>query len=265
MQAQPAVMDDRLAHCAAALEEARREVETLTDSVAHELRAPLRAMHGFAQALLEDFGVQLGEDGRGYATRVITAAQRMDRLMQDLAAYGRVYRREIPRRRVELDALLPEILEDIAAQFRGRGATIRIASPLPAVRANRSLLRQILHHLLANAVKFVAPGVSPRVEITAEPNADYVRVRVGDNGVGIAGEHLDRIFRPFERLHGIEAYAGSGMGLALVHKGIQRLDGRVGVESTPGQGSCFWIELPAAEVRYGESELHDPAGGGQHG
>jgi signal transduction histidine kinase len=114
--------------------------------------------------------------------------------------------------------------------------------------AHRTVFGQVLANLLTNAVKFVAPDTPPRVRIWTERRGDWVRLGVEDNGIGILAEHRDRIFRAFERLHGVEQYPGTGIGLAIVQKGIGRLGGQVGVESTLGQGSRFWVELKSAEA-----------------
>jgi signal transduction histidine kinase len=146
-----------------------------------------------------------------------------------------------------------------------------VCRPLPAVRANTAVLNQILSNLLSNALKFVAPDTTPRLRISAEetttrienplsrangtPSLDvklsaldgkFVRLWIEDNGIGIQPEYHERIFRMFERLHGADSYPGTGIGLAIVRKGVERMGGRVGVESAPGTGSRFWVELPAA-------------------
>ena len=119
---------------------------------------------------------------------------------------------------------------------------------LPAVLGHRATLGQVMGNLVSNAIKFVAPGVRPRVRIRAEESGDFFRLWVEDNGIGVALEHQERIFRIFERLHGVETYPGTGIGLAIVQKGVERLGGRVGLESAPGEGSRFWIELKKGQT-----------------
>jgi signal transduction histidine kinase len=126
------------------------------------------------------------------------------------------------------------------------GADIQVDGTLPGVVANPTLLTQALANLLSNAIKFVPPGVRPAVRISAQDNGTHVRLSVKDNGIGIAPEHRDRIFHIFERLHPPEKYSGTGIGLAIVQKAVLRMKGSLGLDSTPDQGTCFWIELPKA-------------------
>jgi signal transduction histidine kinase len=133
-----------------------------------------------------------------------------------------------------------------APEIRERKAQVRMAERLPPVRAHRVMLTQVLVNLVSNAIKFVARGVEPRVEIRAEPRDGRVRLWVEDNGIGIAAEYHERIFRMFERLNRQEDYPGTGIGLAIVRKATERMGGTAGVESEPGRGSRFWIELEAA-------------------
>lgn len=137
---------------------------------------------------------------------------------------------------------LPSVTEEALAR-----ADVRLEGPFPRVRADAVLLTQILRNLLSNAVTFVAPGVRPRVILRAEAAEGRMRLGVEDNGIGIPEEHRGRIFRIFERLHRPEGYPGTGIGLAIVRRGAERMDGRAGVESDVGRGSRFWVELQAAD------------------
>lgn len=240
-----AELEARVAERTAELQETNAELESFSYSVSHDLRAPLRAMQGFAQALLEDFGDRLDRAGREYAERVVTAARRMDLLIQDLLAYSRVSRADLQLQLVPLDSALREVLVQLHSALEERGSRVEIERPLPFVIAHRATLVQVLANLLSNGIKFVATGVAPRVRIRAEERGDWARLWVEDNGIGIRPEHQDRIFRVFERLHGEEAFPGTGIGLAIVRKGMERMGGRVGVVSDVSQGSRFWIELPA--------------------
>ena len=227
------------------LQAASARLEAFAFSVAHDLRAPLRGMHGLAQALLEDYGDRLDEVGRDYARRVVAEATSMDTLIQDLLAYGRLSHVELATAPVDLSDVLDSALHVVQREATERGATIDVESRLPTVTGNRSVLVQVFTNLLSNAIKFGGP--TPRVRVWAErrPNG-IAHVWVEDQGIGIAPEHQERIFAVFERLHGVETYPGTGIGLAIVRKGIERLGGRVGVESARGHGSRFWIELPEA-------------------
>lgn len=240
-------LESRVRERTAQLEGARGEMEAFSYSVAHDLRAPLRAMHGFAYALLEDYADRpLDEEGREYLRRIMESSGRMDALIQDLLAYSRLAREEIPLQPLEPLALLREVLAEMSPELESRGAQVEVDEGCPAVQAHGVTLKQVLTNLLSNAVKFVAPGVRSRVRVYAEATDRKVRLFVEDNGIGIERKYLDRIFRVFERIHRSEEYAGTGVGLAIVRRAVERMGGSVGVESEPGKGSRFWIELDRA-------------------
>jgi len=220
------------------------ELETFSYSVSHDLRAPLRAMRGFAQALLEDYANRLDSVAKDYAQRIVKAARRMDTLMQDLLAYSRLSNADLHPQPVSLSAIVAEAQAQLKEDLQERKAQLTVEEPLPQVVGHPAILVQVVANLLANAAKFVAPRVLPQVRVWAEKRGQRTRLWVEDNGIGIKSEHQGRIFRVFERLHGIETYQGTGIGLAIVRKGIERMGGFVGVESEPGRGSRFWIELP---------------------
>jgi signal transduction histidine kinase len=219
-------------------------MEAFTYSVSHDLRAPLRTMQGFAQALLEDYSDCLDEIGQEYTQYIIEGAVQMDTLISDLLAYSRLSRTQINFQPVDLTYGVQEALRQLSAQIEQRRAEVTVDAPLPQVIAHRLTLVQVVTNLLSNAIKFVKPDVPPKVRIYAQEQQNWIRLSIVDNGIGIAPEHQERIFRVFERLHGVEIYPGTGIGLAIVRKGLERMGGRVGVESQPGQGSRFWIELP---------------------
>lgn len=237
-------LEQRVAERTAELAETNAELEAFSYSVSHDLRAPLRAVQGLAQALQEDYADKLDALGHEYAQRLITAAERMDGLILDLLAYSRLTRAQLKPEAVDLGVVVQYARDQLSADIKKYGATVKVKKPLPTVTAHPATLTQVLANLIANALKFVAPAVKPAIAIRAERNAGNVRLWVEDNGIGIEPEHQERIFRVFERLHGMETYPGTGIGLAIVRKGIERMDGAVGVESTLGQGSRFWIELP---------------------
>jgi signal transduction histidine kinase len=225
------------------LQESNAALDAFAYTVSHDLRAPLRSMQGFSKALLEDFGPELGDTGRDYATRVVAAAARMDELIQDLLAYSRLSRTDIALTDVPLDETVDVILQRMSGVIGDRQATIKVDRPLPTVKAHRATLQQTLINLVNNALKFMPAGRSPEIRIRTEPRDDRVRIWIEDNGIGIAPEHHERIFRVFERLHGAETYPGTGIGLAIVKKGIERMEGQVGVQSAAGEGARFWFEL----------------------
>lgn len=236
------------------LQTANNELEAFTYTVSHDLRAPLRIIQGFAEALLEDCGEQLDELAHEYIHRIIQSAQRSENLIQDLLAYSRLSRADLYLYPVNLYSVIFEVQNLLESEITAKQAQITIQSPLPKILAHRQTLAQVITNLLTNAIKFVSDGTQPQILIYAEEKSQgWVRLWVKDNGIGIKPEHFSRIFNVFERLHGIERYAGTGIGLAIVRKGVKRMGGNLGVESFLGQGSNFWIEL------------HSVAGDNDHG
>lgn len=228
------------------------QLETFVYSIAHDLRTPLRAMQGFAQLLVEDHTAKLDQQGRDYANYINTAAQTMDHLLVDLLAFSQVNQQEIALVPVALGSVVQSALAGCAEQIRASGARVENLAPWPAVLAHASTLQQVLVNLIGNAVKFSA-GPAPLVRLGSEPRpGGVVRVWVEDNGIGIPAEFQERIFQVFKRLHPT-AYPGTGIGLAIVQKGVERLGGRVGVVSAPGAGSRFWFELAAAPAAPADS------------
>ena len=237
-------LNEQLEKRVAELTESYRAMESFTYSIAHDLRAPLRAMLGFARALLEDYGEKLDDTGQEFANRIVNAAKRMDILIQDLLSYSRLSREEIKLGAVKLEAALDEVLKECEPQVSEKQAEIRVETPLADVWAHKGVLVQMLVNLVSNSLKFVAAGVKPCLRIWTEEGDAWVRLSIQDNGIGIASEHHQRIFRVFERLHSADQYPGTGIGLANVSKAAERMGGRVGVESQSQQGSRFWVELP---------------------
>ncbi len=261
LQRYTAELEQRVQERTAALQEANAELETFGYSVAHDLRAPLRAMQAFGQALLEDYTDQLDEMGQTMITHLVGAAERMDGLITDLLDYSRLSQTEIQIRPMKLSAIVAEVLTQLEAEIQSRQAIVTVQEPLPEVMGHRAMLVQVIANLVSNAIKFVPPDVQPIVRIWTEESGSeeeankganphsstrQLRLWVEDNGIGIEPRHQTDIFRVFERLHGADTYPGSGIGLAIVRKGIERLGGQVGLESKIGQGSRFWLELPQA-------------------
>jgi len=222
------------------------ELEAFSYSISHDLRAPLRSMQGFADALLEEHGDRLDSTGQEYARRVVNSAKYMDALLNDLLDYSRLSRAELERAPVDLRHEISELLVPLENEIKNKNAQVEMELASQTVSAHPATLRQILANLVGNALKFTHPDRPPVIRIRSEQRGRSVRISVEDNGIGIAAEHCDRIFRLFERLHTNQAYPGTGIGLALVRKGAERMGGSTGVESTPEKGSRFWVELPAA-------------------
>lgn len=221
-----------------------KELDAFTYSLAHDLRAPLRHIHGYSQLLVE------GADAASlnkYARRIMAASQGMDSLINDLLSYSRLTLEKVKREPVSLDAVMKRIQAELADDLKESRGRLEIEGPLPDVIGNAVMLNQALINLISNALKFSAPGVEPRILVKAEARDGRVRLWVEDNGIGIAPKHQERIFGVFQRLHKSEEYPGTGIGLAIVRRSMERLKGTAGVESEPGHGSRFWLELEKAE------------------
>jgi PAS domain S-box-containing protein len=221
------------------------QLETFVYSIAHDLRAPLRTMQGFSQILVEEASTRLSPEGRNYAKFIDGAAQQMDRQLTDLLAFSHISLQKIDLVPVALEDAVQGALAGCAREIGESHAQIECRPPWPLVLAHAATLRQVLVNLIGNAVKFVA-AEKPRVVLRAEERpGGMIRIWIEDNGIGISEEYHGRIFQVFQRLHTTE-YSGTGIGLAIVQKGVERLGGRVGVVSAPGAGSKFWIELAKA-------------------
>jgi PAS domain S-box-containing protein len=228
------------------LRQTNAQLEELVYTIAHDLRAPLRAMQGFASLLMTEYGVKLDETAVDYCRRIVRAAGSMDTLVRDLLAYGRVSRVELPRKSVNLQSAWENAVRQNAQAIHEKQAHIEVVSPLLNVVAHESTLVQVFANLLNNALKFVEPGVTPKIRFCAQSSgAGTVKIIVEDNGIGIEPRHRERVFRVFERLDG-DRFPGTGIGLSIVRKGVERMGGAVGVESEVGRGSSFWIELKEA-------------------
>ena len=226
-------------------DQSNAELEAFAYSVSHDLRAPLRAISGFAEALGEESGAQLDKRGREYLEEITSAASRLNTLVQDLLEYGRVGRISIPLASVGLENAINDARRQLGDLPPG-SLTVDVPPGL-SVRAHPQILTQVIFNLLSNALKFHEKNETPKVRVTAEQRDGFIRLSVRDNGIGIAPEHQERIWNVFERLHERDSYVGTGIGLAIVKRAITRMDGSCGIISQPGDGSTFWIELPLAQ------------------
>jgi len=224
-----------------------RELEAFSGSVSHDLKAPLRAIRSWSQILLEEYrGKTLDAEAQETVQRIVDSGRRMDALIQSLLDYAKISRAEITIEALDLDSVVSEAIAVLKPELEARKAEVRVEGTLGTVRAHRTSLVQAIVNLVSNANKFTAPETTPAVTLRAESRGGRRRLWVEDNGIGIAKGDQERIFRPFERLHGQAQYLGHGIGLAIVQRAAERVGGTVGVESTVGRGSRFWIELPTA-------------------
>lgn len=246
-----AELERLVAERTAKLQEMVAELEHVSYTISHDMRAPLRAMRAFSE-MLKDEDEGLSQEGKGFVERIITGAERMDALITDALHYTKTVRTELPVGPVDLGRLLRGMLGTYP-QFQAPAAEIVLDGELPVVIGNEGGLTQCFSNLLDNAVKFARPGVRPQIRVRVETvkseecsvqnasQSGWARIWVEDNGIGISKEMLPRVFQMFAR--GASAQAGTGIGLALVRKVVERMGGRVGVESEPGKGSRFWVEL----------------------
>lgn len=230
----------------AKLQETVGELEAFSYSIAHDMRAPLRAMGSFAELLLENASSPgASAVAQEFCQRIVTSASRLDRLIQDALNYTKTMLAELPLEPVDLAKVLRGLIETYPNLHPDK-ADIRFDSTLPTVIGNESLLTQCFSNLLGNAVKFVPPGTRPEVRVWAETNNGTTRVWIQDNGIGIPKHAQARLFGMFQKLD--NQYEGTGMGLAIVRKVVERMGGKVGFEPVPAQGSRFWIELQAVSI-----------------
>ncbi|MFP5393761.1 MAG: sensor histidine kinase [Gammaproteobacteria bacterium] len=240
------LLEQRIDERTRQIAEANAELQAFAHTVAHDLRAPLRNVEGFASALLEDEGERMSEEGRQFAGRICAAVVRMDRLIIDLLAYSRLSRSELRLHSVAVAQVMQSVRRDLEALLRESGAQLTVDEALPTVEANEGVLAQVLANLLSNALKFVAPGVRPAVSVRGGYSGAMATITVEDNGIGIDPAHREQVFGVFERLHGQEQYPGTGIGLAIVRKGVERMGGSVTVEGREQGGSRFTVHLRAA-------------------
>jgi PAS domain S-box-containing protein len=226
----------------AKMQETVAELESWSYSIAHDMRAPLRTMHGYSKLLAEEHGPKLEPAARYYLQRIDAATQRLDQYIRDLLDYGKVVRGDLPMAPVDSGALIDEIVTTYP-NFQPAKCDIQVLGALPQVQANAAALTQVISNLLDNAVKFVKPGAFPHVRIRAEEIDGWVRLWFEDEGIGIDGRSHKRIFGIFQSLHPHGAYEGTGIGLAIVRRAVERMGGKVGVQSEPGHGSRFWVDL----------------------
>jgi signal transduction histidine kinase len=240
-------LEQRVEERTADLKQTIHSLEGVCYHIAHDLRAPLRAMQGFTALLVTDYGTHLDPAGEDYARRVADAARHMDKLIESLLLYGRLAHLQFSPKVLDLEAHIENVLDHFSSEIHSRHAEIRIERPLPAILGGATLLDHALLNLIGNALKFVPPEIPPRIAIRAETRGNTVRLWIRDNGIGIPKEYQSKIFQIFERLQSDHHTGpGTGIGLAVVSKAVQRMGGRAGVESQLGHGSDFWIELPLA-------------------
>lgn len=250
-------LEARVKERTASLQETTEQLETFCYTVAHDLRSPLRAQQAYANALIEDYSARLDADGVQYAQRILRNAERLDTLVNDLLSYSRLSRGELKFENASLERIVADVTKHLADDIAKSGAVINVG-PLHSVVAYAPTLNLIVTNLISNALKFVKPGQAPIVNVRSEASDGAVKLWVEDNGIGIHPDGLNKIFGVFQRLHPVDKYPGTGIGLAIVQKGAERMGGSAGAESKLGEGSRFWVKLPAAPA---ETPSHPASAG----
>lgn len=231
------------------LEQSNRELQDFAYVASHDLQEPLRKIRAFSGRLAARYEEALDEQGLDYLDRMEGAAARMQNLVEDLLELSRVTTRARPFEMVDLGEVAAEAISDLDARIEEGGGRVELLGELPTVEADRAQMRQLLQNLIGNALKFHKDTL-PVVRVWAETGADQTEsceIFVEDNGIGFDEEHLERIFLPFQRLHGRSDYEGTGMGLAICRKVVERHGGSITAKSTPGQGSTFVVTLPVRQ------------------
>jgi light-regulated signal transduction histidine kinase (bacteriophytochrome) len=237
-------LEQRVAERTALLDTKTKELEAFAYSVAHDLKAPLRGIDGYSRLLLEEYSARLDEDGHTLLTAICASTRRMNQLIEDLLAYSRLERRALTSTRIGLRPFIHALIEEKRAELEGRGIHLTLRINDGAVAADADALGQALRNYLDNAIKFTHSASAPQIEMGAEEGAAGWRLCVSDNGIGFDMKYHDQIFDIFQRLNRLEDYPGTGIGLAIVRKAMERMGGRAWAESAVGQGATFYLEIP---------------------
>jgi K+-sensing histidine kinase KdpD len=243
------LLEDRVQERTAHLQETIQSLQGVCYHLAHDLRAPLRAMEGYSHILCQEYASRFDAAGGRYVQSISEAAQRMDLLIHGLIEFGRLGHQDFTLKTLDLEPVVERVLELFKTEIAAKRAIVKRGDWWPEVCGNESLVEIVILNLVSNALKFVPPGVSPQVELWAEQRENKIRIWVADKGIGLPPELKHQVFWIFQRLHPSAGYPGTGMGLAIANKAVERMSGRLGVETAPGQGSRFWSELPVPAVK----------------
>ena len=236
-------LEQRVVERTTQLEAANAELESFSYSVSHDLRAPLRAIDGFARILDEDYTARLDDEGRRLLGIICGEAKRMGQLIDDLLAFSRMGRQQVQPAQIDMTALAQTVFDEHAAQASGRELNLKV-QPLPPAQGDRALLRQVFANLCSNAIKYTRPRPVAEIEIGGRTEGAENLYYVKDNGVGFDMKYAGKLFGVFQRLHTDDEFEGTGVGLALVQRVIHRHGGRVWAEAELNAGSTFYFTLP---------------------
>jgi len=237
-----ATLERRVQERTAELSAVNRELESFSYTVAHDLRAPLRAIDGFSQVLEDELAARLAPEERGLLKRIRANTAVMAQMIDELLDFSRIGRAELNIHPVDLVELVRQVAEEFSRERAGTAVTVGV---LPMVKADPTLLRLVFANLIDNAFKFSSRAAEPRVSVEATAAQDEIVVTVSDNGVGFDPQYASKLFGVFQRLHSREEFEGTGIGLATVARIVTRHGGRVWAESTPGEGARFHFTIPS--------------------
>jgi light-regulated signal transduction histidine kinase (bacteriophytochrome) len=223
---------------------ANKELEAFAYSVSHDLRAPLRNIDGFSKIILEEYESRLDDSGRHYLARIRYGTHRMSVLIDDMLKFSRVSRTELDVRKVSCNELANDVLRDFVEEIKARNVSLSVRE-LPDVMCDYSMMRLVLSNLVANAIKYSRKTENPKIVIGYDEERGAVFVK--DNGIGFDMRYHDKIFQVFQRLHLPEEYDGTGIGLAIAKKAVDRHHGSIWAEAAPGEGASFFVSLPFAD------------------
>jgi len=229
------------------LQQAYRELENFSYAVAHDLKAPLRSIDGFGAMLADKYGTMLDDTGKHYLDRMRRSAVRMSELIDDLLAYARVDQRELQYEIISVASILDNVIGEQRDDIERYGVQMRVNPSDLSVRADKEGMVLACRNLLQNAIKFSRNAAPPVVSVDADAYENAVRIAVRDNGIGFDMAHHDKIFEMFQRLHRVDEFQGTGIGLAIVRKAVERMGGRVWAHSAEGEGAAFYLQLPSAD------------------
>lgn len=247
------IKDHMRKHWKEELEKKTKELKSFVYTVSHDLRTPLISLEGFADILAEEYGDELGEEGKHYLERIHANVDKIDSFLDDLLQLSRIGRKEPPKEEVDLKEIAREVTEDLRSRLEEKGIKVETEDDLPTFYFERKRMYQIFSNFISNACKYMGEQENPRIGVGGEDKDGKWVIWVEDNGIGIEEDQKEKIFEVFQRENRVEE-EGTGVGLAITKRIVETHDGKIWVESEKGEGSTFYIEFPKASVRIPEDE-----------